>query len=65
MKGSTDDLRNLEERVRLLRPRFSIAIAQPGLSKTRASEAQLHLLASTETYLRDTANADFSVHCSD
>jgi hypothetical protein len=45
----------------MLRPRFTIAVAQPGLSKAGVSEAQLELLASCDVYLYETSLATFSV----
>jgi hypothetical protein len=45
----------------MLRPRFTIAIAQPGLSKAGVSAAQLELLASSEVYRYETLLATFSV----
>lgn len=64
MKGSAKKLLELEEQARLIRPHFTIAIAQPGLSKAQASSQQLELLGATEVYLRETALADFHVYCS-
>lgn len=54
----------LEEAAPLLRPELHVVIAQPGLSKARASAPILQLLASTELYLRETASAAFRVLCS-
>jgi hypothetical protein len=62
--GTPEKLYELEDRSRTLRPRFTIAIAQPGLSKAGASEGQLHLLACTQVYLYETANSDLDVYCS-
>lgn len=63
MVGTGNDLYHLEEQCRLLKPRFSINISQPGVSKVKISQPQLELLASTEVYLRETANASFSIIC--
>jgi superfamily II DNA or RNA helicase len=60
--GDITALYGLQEKARMLRPRFTIAIAQPGLSKTVVSAAQLELLASSELYLHETALATFSVY---
>lgn len=64
MRGSAKGLLQLQERARLARPHFTIAIAQPGVSKARASTQQLELLAATEVYLHETALAEFDVYCS-
>lgn len=37
----------------LLRPKFTITIAQPGVSKSLVSDDQLELIASTEKYIKD------------
>lgn len=63
IKGDAGLLHQLHDRAGLLRPRFTIAIAQPGLSKAAASDSQLELLASTEIYLQETALASFTVYC--
>jgi hypothetical protein len=62
-RGTGDDLYRLHDESRLLKPIFTIAIAQPGLSKAVARPPVLHLLASTETYIREVAAADFQVFC--
>jgi superfamily II DNA or RNA helicase len=64
MKGDASSLYDLEDSSRLLRPEFTIAVAQPGLSRAAVSVAQLELLASTEVYLHETANSRFEVYCS-
>jgi len=63
--GTPNTFFTLREKSRLLKPRFSFAIAQPGLSRTAASQDQLQLLASTEVYVRETANAPLEVFCSE
>lgn len=63
-KGSATELYRVEEQSRLLRPDFTICIAQPGLSKGAVSNPQLELLASTETYVYETVYAAFEVLCS-
>ena len=61
IKGDIAALYALQEKARMLRPRFTIAVVQPGLSKAGVSEAQLELLASSEVYLYETSLATFSV----
>jgi superfamily II DNA or RNA helicase len=63
-KGTASKLYDLEEKARLLRPEFTIAIAQPGVSKARVSRQQLELLASTEVYVYETSNSSLEVLCS-
>lgn len=65
MVGDGNRLYELEERARMLKPEFSATIAQPGLSKSRASRQQLDLLASTDVYLYETAHASLDVLCSE
>lgn len=62
--GESGDLFSLQDEARLLRPRFEICIAQPGLSKAGASASQLELLGATEVYLRESAYAGLEVFCS-
>jgi hypothetical protein len=64
MKGDAAALLRLEDRSHELELSMTIAIAQPGLSKAEASSDQLRLLASTATYLDETAFAQFVVFCS-
>jgi superfamily II DNA or RNA helicase len=61
--GTAEKIYELEEKARLLIPKVTIAIAQPGLSKERASDAQLHLLGCTQVYLYETAYSEFEVYC--
>ena len=63
-KGTASKLYDIEEKARLLRPEFTIAIAQPGVSKARVSRQQLELLASTEVYVYETSNSSLDVICS-
>jgi len=63
-RGSLKDLHRLIDRVKMLRPTFSVAIAQPGLSKSRASASQLELLGSTQVYLYETYAAKLDVFSS-
>ncbi len=62
-RGTGSDLYGLEELARTLRPRLSVTIAQPGLSRSRVSSSQLELLATTEVYLAETAGARLGVLC--
>lgn len=59
--GGPEALFDLEDRSRLLRTRFEIVVVQPGLSRAAASTQQLELLACTDLYVRETANASFRV----
>jgi hypothetical protein len=61
--GNLTKLYDLQDASERLRPRFTIAIAQPGLSKAKAANDQLELLAATEFYVRQVAKADFCVFC--
>lgn len=63
LHGSGETLYRLEEAAPVLRPEISVVVAQPGLSKRRASPAVAQLLASTDLYLRETASARFRVIC--
>lgn len=57
-------LLELQNAAHLLRPKMSIAIVQPGLSKARVSAEQLELLGATQNYLRETYQIPFEVICS-
>jgi hypothetical protein len=61
--GNLTKLYDLQDASERLRPRFTIAIAQSGLSKAKAANDQLELLAATELYVRQVAKADFCVFC--
>lgn len=63
--GDAQALYRLEDAASILKPEMTISIAQPGLAKQQASVEQLELLASTETYVKVTANAGFTVYCSE
>ena len=65
LHGTQTQLYAIADQAPLLRPRITIAIAQPGLSKAAVSGAQLELLACGEVYLSETANATFEVLCSE
>lgn len=60
--GDGEALYRLQDEARLLQPEFTIAISQPGLSKSQASDAQLHVLGSTDVYVREVAAAGFAVY---
>lgn len=62
--GDIAELYRLQDESHLLSPSFTIAIAQPGLSRESAAENQLQLLAATEAYVREVAKADLKVFCS-
>jgi superfamily II DNA or RNA helicase len=55
---------SLQERATIAKRRLEVVIAQPGLSAAAASAGQLSLLASSEAYLRNKANAPLEVWCS-
>jgi hypothetical protein len=60
-KGTKEVLVSLKNRCRLLKPKLSIFIVQPGLSKARAKANQLELLATTELHVKDTSLAELRV----
>lgn len=64
MVGDVGRLYAILDRVPLLRSQFRIGLAQPGLSKSQASEAQLSLLAATQVYVWETADAPLDTYCS-
>jgi hypothetical protein len=51
--GDESKLMRITDKSRLLRPKFTITIAQPGVSKSLVSDDQLELIASTEKYIKD------------
>ena len=53
MVGDEAKLMGIADKSRLLKPKFTITIAQPGVSKSLVSNEQLELLASTEKYIKD------------
>jgi superfamily II DNA or RNA helicase len=61
--GDAQALYQIMDKARLRRSKFTIAIAQPGLSKQKVSDPQLELLASTQTYAVETAWATFECYC--
>ncbi|WP_328999428.1 DEAD/DEAH box helicase family protein [Kribbella sp. NBC_00709] len=62
--GDIRKLYEVRDRATILRRRMEIVIAQPGLSRSKATIQQLDLLASTEAYLRTTVNAPLAIWCS-
>ncbi len=59
--GDSNLLLSIQDKSRYLIPKLTISIAQPGLSKSKVSSKQLELLASTEVYIQEIANAKFFV----
>ena len=64
-KGDAQALYDLQDSARLLSPVFHFAIAQPGLSTSKISDAQRELLGAAEVYIHETAYGTFEVLCSD
>jgi hypothetical protein len=64
-KGDSKSLRQLFRRAHLLIPEFAVWVVQPALSRAAASVNQLHLLAVTELYLKETFAIPFGVIASD
>jgi hypothetical protein len=62
--GTLNVLKMLRNKSMNLPVKFRISIVQPGVSKAKATNEQLSLLAVTEDYLRDTYNIPFGVICS-
>lgn len=62
--GEADLLYDLYDSAWRITPSFTIIIAQPGLSKRRATQRQLDLLAATEVYVSETMEATLEVWCS-
>ncbi|MGU7816671.1 DEAD/DEAH box helicase [Burkholderia sp. AW49-1] len=59
--GTRDTLIAMKEASRMAELKLRIFIVQPGLSKERASDAQLALLSVTENYLLETYGVPFGV----
>jgi superfamily II DNA or RNA helicase len=53
----------LQDEAQVRKRRLEVVIAQPGLSAGAVSDAQLEVLASTESYLRNTVNAPLTIWC--
>lgn len=60
-KGTKEGLAGLRNRCRFLKPKLTVFVVQPGLSKAQVSESQCALLATTETYLKVTSLAALRV----
>ena len=52
--GDGQVLRKIRRQAHLLAPKLAVWIVQPGLTRAAASIGQLHLLAVTELYLKET-----------
>lgn len=63
IKGDVSALYALADITPLRRVDFTVAVAQPGLSVSKVSGAQLELLASTDAYLVDTTTNGLEVFC--
>lgn len=64
-RGDSDTLLEIRDMSRRHDVRIKAFVVQPGLSKEKATESQLRLLAVTERYLSDTYAVPFSVMCSE
>ena len=60
-KGTKEVLVSIKNRCRFLKPRLSIFIVQPGLSKSKVTANLSELLATTEMHVRDTSHAELRV----
>lgn len=60
-KGNKKALLEVREKSRISEVRLAIVVVQPGLSKQKASNAQLELLAVTENYLLETYKIPFGL----
>ena len=65
IKGNLKELFYLKRQAKRSRIKLNVVIVQLGLSKSKISEDILKLLASTELFLKKTADATFSVICSE
>ena len=64
-KGTSSDLVRLIGEAQSLAANLEVVLAQPGLSRSRASAGQLEVLGATSTYIRETSNGRLSLLCSD
>ncbi len=64
IKGQADDLISILQEARLLDVRVTVVIAQPGLSKSAATNPLFELLGCTQLYLGETYNSSLRVMCS-
>lgn len=62
--GNEGELFALSDESRRLRPRLTIAVAQPGVTKAGITIHQQHLLGSAQSYANVAAAAAFRVYCS-
>jgi superfamily II DNA or RNA helicase len=62
--GDEMTLLEILDEARLLDPRVTVVVAQPGLSKAAMSQPQSELLACTQLYLSETYGSGFRVLCS-
>lgn len=62
--GTAEELHHILDECRLLDPRVTIVVAQPGLSMSAMSHQQSELLACTHLYLSETYGSAFRVLCS-
>ncbi len=65
IKGNLRLLHNFKSKARHSEILLEVIIVQPGLPKDRVNDDILKLLASTDLFLKKTANADFRVICSE
>ena len=64
VRGDEQSLYEITDKAHLLRPNLTVAIAQPGMSRSGVSVPMLELLASAEVYVHEIAASDFHVYCS-
>jgi len=64
MKGDDTELVRILEASKRLRPQFSIAVAQPGMSKVRASQGQRALLAGADAFISIRTGGELEVFSS-
>lgn len=60
-RGDFSDLEQLQSKAPTVAIRAEVSIVQPGLDADNATEEQLDIIASTELYLRETYDVDFTV----
>lgn len=60
-RGTTKTLSAMRAQLIQLRPVLHVFIVQPGLSRAKASDEQLKLLAATELYLKETLDVPLTV----
>lgn len=63
--GDSDIIDEIFEKSSIYKTELKIFMVQPGLSKAKASEEQLELLAVTESYLKETYRIPFTVIASE